>query len=157
MRSAEKGKKVEEAKVREAQSLAAEAVLEKGLAFQEKGSLELAIATFAKLPMNEEMKTIYLNLGFDFQNRGKLDQAFHCYQRVYERDPGFADVAARIEALQAAGVGTQFVSPTSRDPDVGNSLSARPHMTGPRRSQLRQVLEGRAPPSFGNGNRLDRR
>ena len=144
LRSAEKGKKVEEAKVREAQSLAAEAVLEKGLAFQEKGSLELAIATFAKLPMNEEMKTIYLNLGFDFQNRGKLDQALHCYQRVYETDPGFADVAGRIEALQAAGVGTQFVSPTSRE-ELETSLSARPPMTGPRRSQLRPVSKAVPP------------
>jgi serine/threonine-protein kinase len=140
LRSAEKGKKVEEARVREAQSQAAEAVLEKGLAFQEKGSLELASATFAKLPMNEEMKTIYLNLGFDFQNRGKLDQALHCYQRVYETDPGFADVASRIEALQAAGVGTQFVAPTSEErEELETSLSARPPATGPRRSQLRPI------------------
>jgi tRNA A-37 threonylcarbamoyl transferase component Bud32 len=147
LRSAEKGQKVEEARVREAQSLAAEAVLEKGLAFQEKGSLELAIATFAKLPMNEEMKTIYLNLGFDFQNRGKLDQALHCYQRVYETDPDFADVAGRIEALQAAGVGTQFSSPASREEreESETSLSARPPMTGPRRSQLRPISKAVPP------------
>ena len=125
LRSAEKETKVERARVREAESMAAEAVLEKGLAFQEKGSLELASATFAKLPMTEEMKTIYLNLGFDFQNRGKLDQALDCYQRVYKRDHGFADVAARIEALQAAGVGTQFAPSAVTQPLFENALANR--------------------------------
>jgi serine/threonine-protein kinase len=117
LRSTEKEKEVEVAKVREAEGRIAEAQLEKGLAFQEKGSLDLAMATFSRLPESEDLKTVYLNLGFDFQNRGKLEKAFVCYKRVFDMDPDFEDVASRLEALRAAGVGTQLAgSPTGLPP-----------------------------------------
>ena len=134
LRSTEKARDVEVAKVREAEDKVAEAQLEKGLAFQEKGSLDLAMATFSRLPESEDMKTVYLNLGFDFQNRGKLDKAFHCYKRVYDMDPSFGDAASRIEALRVAGVGTHLmVAPTTlpqaatavvqqRQPDLGPTM-----------------------------------
>ena len=109
LRSTEKAKEVESEKVREAEVRVAEAALEKGLAFQEKGSLDLAIATFNRLPMNEVMAGIYLNLGFDFQSRGNLEKAFLCYKRVYEMDPDFEDVASRIEAMRRSGIGTMLV------------------------------------------------
>ncbi len=112
LRTAEKEKRIEQARAREAETEVAEAVLEKGLAFQEKGSLDLASATFAKLPMSETMKSVYLNLGIDFENRGRPDKAFHCYKRVFDLDPEFEDVKQRLEGLRGGGVGTRFASRT---------------------------------------------
>ncbi len=110
LRSTERAKDVESAKVVEAEEKIVEAQLEKGLAFQEKGSLDLAIATFNKLPMNEVMAGIYLNLGFDFQSRGNMEKAFLCYKKVYDMDPNYQDIGARLEAMRQAGVGTQLVA-----------------------------------------------
>jgi serine/threonine-protein kinase len=126
LRSTEKAKEVEVAKVLDAEEKLAEAQLEKGLAFQEKGSLDLAIATFNRLPMKEEMKTIYLNLGFDFQNRGKYEKAFLCYKRVFDMDPGFEDVADRLEAMRRAGVGTQLVAGQTVPPVIPQQTGAIP-------------------------------
>ena len=109
LRSTEKAKEVEVEKVREAEDKIAEVQLEKGLVFQEKGSLDLAIATFNKLPMDDVMLGVYLNLGFDFQSRGNLEKAFLCYKKVYEMDPTYEDVASRIESMRGAGIGTQLV------------------------------------------------
>jgi len=108
LRTTERAKDVEVEKVREAEEKIVEVQLEKGLAFQEKGSLDLAIATFNRLPMTEDMKMIYLNLGFDFQSRGNLEKAFLCYKRVYDMDPDFEDVGERLEAMRRAGGGTQL-------------------------------------------------
>jgi serine/threonine-protein kinase len=110
LRSTEKAKDVESAKVVQAEEKVIEAQLEKGLAFQEKGSLDLAIATFNRLPMDEVMMGIYLNLGFDFQSRGNMEKAFLCYKKVYDMDPNYEDVGARLEAMRKAGVGTQLVA-----------------------------------------------
>jgi serine/threonine-protein kinase len=122
LRSTEKAKEAEEARVVEVQEKLAEAQIEKGLAFQEKGSLDLAIATFNRLPMTMEMADIYLSLGIDFQNRGNLEKAFLCYKKVYDLDPSYGDVANRLESLRRSGVGTQMV--------VGHTLS--PMMPEPR-------------------------
>jgi serine/threonine-protein kinase len=130
LRSTEKAKEVEVEKVREAEDKIAEVQLEKGLVFQEKGSLDLAIATFAKLPMTEDMKTVYLNLGFDFQSRGNLEKAFLCYKRVYEMDPDFEDVASRIEAMRGAGIGTQLVGGQSI-PSVPSVMPPTPSVAPP--------------------------
>jgi serine/threonine-protein kinase len=124
LRSTEKAKDVETEKVREAEEKIVEVQLEKGLAFQEKGSLDLAIATFNRLPMTEEMKMIYLNLGIDFQNRGNHEKAFLCFKRVYDLDPEFEGIGDRLEAMRRAGVGTQMavghsipeVSPVMQQP-----------------------------------------
>ncbi len=124
LRSTEKAKDVETEKVREAEEKIVEVQLEKGLAFQEKGSLDLAIATFNRLPMTEDMKMIYLNLGIDFQNRGNHEKAFLCFKRVYDLDPEFEGIGDRLEAMRRAGVGTQMavghsipeVSPVMQQP-----------------------------------------
>jgi serine/threonine-protein kinase len=109
LRTTEREKEAEVAKVLQAEEKLVEAELEKGLAFQEKGSLDLAIATFNKLPMDDVMMGIYLNLGFDFQSRGNYEKAFLCYKKVYDMDPTYEDVGARLEAMRQAGVGTQLV------------------------------------------------
>jgi CHASE2 domain-containing sensor protein/tRNA A-37 threonylcarbamoyl transferase component Bud32 len=85
-----------------------------GLSFQEKGMLDMALATFNKLPFTEDMKLVYLNLGLDYENRGHRDKAFLVYKKVFEADPGFENVAQRMERLSQAGVsGSLFAVPTA--------------------------------------------
>jgi CHASE2 domain-containing sensor protein/tRNA A-37 threonylcarbamoyl transferase component Bud32 len=130
LRSTERAKDVETEKVRVAEDKIVEVQLEKGLAFQEKGSLDLAIATFNRLPMTEDMKMIYLNLGFDFQSRGNYEKAFLCYKRVYEMDPTFEDVAERLEAMRRSGIGTQLVVDQSV-PSVPSVMPPAPSVAPP--------------------------
>ncbi|HUL77407.1 MAG TPA: CHASE2 domain-containing protein, partial [Vicinamibacteria bacterium] len=86
-----------------------------GLSFQEKGMLDMALATFNKLPFTDDMKLVYVNLGLDYENRGQRDKAFLVYKKVFESDPGFQDVALRLERLTQGTVGTSaFAAPTVR-------------------------------------------
>jgi len=75
-----------------------------GLSFQEKGMLDMALATFNKLPFSEDMKHVYLHLGLDYENRGHRDKAYLVYKKVFDFDPRFEDVAVRMERLSQAGV-----------------------------------------------------
>jgi CHASE2 domain-containing sensor protein/predicted Ser/Thr protein kinase len=79
-----------------------------GLSFQEKGMLDMALATFNKLPFSEEMKAIYLNLGLDYENRGQREKAYLVYKKLFDADPRFEDVAGRMERLSQAGAGSSF-------------------------------------------------
>jgi CHASE2 domain-containing sensor protein/predicted Ser/Thr protein kinase len=76
-----------------------------GLSFQEKGMLDLALATFAKLPLTEDMKLVYVNLGLDYENRGQRDKAQLEYKMVSSVDPRYGDVAQRLERLGQSGAG----------------------------------------------------
>ena len=58
-----------------------------GLSFQEKGMLDMALATFNKLPLTDDMKLVYVNLGLDYENRGQRDKAFLVYKKVFDVDP----------------------------------------------------------------------
>jgi len=75
------------------------------LSFQEKGMLDMALATFNKLPFSQDMKHVYLNLGLDYENRGQRDKAYLVYKKIFDADPGFEDVAPRMERLSQAGAG----------------------------------------------------
>ena len=75
-----------------------------GLSFQEKGMLDMALATFSKLPFTEDMKLVFVNLGLDYENRGHRDKAYLVYKKVFDVDPAFEDVARRMERLSQAGV-----------------------------------------------------
>jgi serine/threonine-protein kinase len=77
-----------------------------GLSFQEKGMLDMALATFNKLPLTQDMKLVYVNLGLDYENRGQRDKAFLVYKKVFDADAAFGDVAQRLERLSQAGIGT---------------------------------------------------
>ena len=70
-----------------------------GLSFQEKGMLDMALATFNKLPFTEDMKLVFVNLAMDYENRGLRDKAMLVYHKVFERDPHFEDVALRMQRL----------------------------------------------------------
>jgi CHASE2 domain-containing sensor protein/tRNA A-37 threonylcarbamoyl transferase component Bud32 len=96
-----------------------------GLSFQEKGMLDMALATFNKLPFTPDMKLVYLNLGLDYENRGHRDKAFIVYKKIFDADPTFEDVAQRMERLSQAGFsGSLFATPTA--------LGARPTALGAR-------------------------
>jgi len=92
------------------------------LSFQEKGMLDMALATFNKLPFSQDMKHVYLNLALDYENRGQRDKAFLVYKKLFDSDPGFENVAARMERLNQTGIGaSQQLQPPS---------PARPHRPG---------------------------
>jgi CHASE2 domain-containing sensor protein/tRNA A-37 threonylcarbamoyl transferase component Bud32 len=85
-----------------------------GLSFQEKGMLDMALATFRKLPFTDEMKPIFVNLGLDYENRGQRDKAYLVYKTVFDVDPSFEDVAQRMERLSQAGASASlFAAPTA--------------------------------------------
>jgi CHASE2 domain-containing sensor protein/tRNA A-37 threonylcarbamoyl transferase component Bud32 len=79
-----------------------------GLSFQEKGMLDMALATFNKLPFTQDLKLVYLNLGVDFENRSQRDKAYLVYKKVFDVDPRFEDVAQRMERLIQAGAGSSL-------------------------------------------------
>jgi serine/threonine-protein kinase len=86
-----------------------------GLSFQEKGMLDMALATFNKLPFSEDMKLVYVNLGLDYENRGQRDKAFLVFKKVFDVDPRFENVAQRMERLSQAGASASvFAAPTAR-------------------------------------------
>jgi CHASE2 domain-containing sensor protein/predicted Ser/Thr protein kinase len=103
---------------RETRDVAAEKVENQrllGLSFQEKGMLDMALATFNKLPFSEDMKQVYLHLGLDYENRGQRDKAYLVYKKVFDADPRFEDVAVRMERLSQAGAGgSLFGAPTGQ-------------------------------------------
>ncbi len=85
-----------------------------GLSFQEKGMLDMALATFNSLPFTEDMKLVYVNLGLDYENRGHRDKAFLVYKKVFGVDPTFEDVGQRMERLSQAGASGMFTPSTGR-------------------------------------------
>ncbi len=86
-----------------------------GLSFQEKGMLDMALATFHKLPLTDDMKQVYVHLGLDYENRGQRDKAYLVYKKVFDVDPRFEDVAHRMERLSQAGAGSSlFGAPTGQ-------------------------------------------
>ena len=91
-----------------------------GLSFQEKGMLDMALATFNKLPFTEDLKLVYLNLGLDYENRGQRDKALLVYKKIHDADPGFEDIAARMERLTHAA--TAFSVYTGAPPRVAATV-----------------------------------
>jgi len=79
-----------------------------GLSFQEKGMLDMALAQFNKLPFTQEMKSIYLNLGLDYENRGLPQKAYLVYKKIFDADAKYEDVVQRMERLSQAGAGSSF-------------------------------------------------
>jgi CHASE2 domain-containing sensor protein/predicted Ser/Thr protein kinase len=98
-----------------------------GLSFQEKGMLDMALATFNKLPLIEDMKPVYVNLALDYENRGQRDKAFLVYKKVFDADPGFEDVAIRMERLSQAGANVSlFPLPTAHAGPVSPPAQVAP-------------------------------
>jgi eukaryotic-like serine/threonine-protein kinase len=124
-----------------------------GLSFQEKGMLDMALATFAKLPLTADMKPVYVNLGLDYENRGQREKAFLVYKKVYDADPGFQGVAQRLERLAQAGTGASAFAvslahlPGQTAVPIAQDLPASEQATTP-------VPAGRPTPMFGTPHGL---
>ncbi len=128
-----------------------------GLSFQEKGMLDMALASFSKLPLTEDMKLVYVNLGLDYENRGHRDKAVLAYKRVFDVDPAFQGVGQRMERLGLAGASLFTMQPSQAggtpplaQPTPGSPLS---HLVAtPRTSDLpptlvvASTLDGSSPP-----------
>ena len=98
------------------------------LSFQEKGMLDMALATFHKLPFTDDLKPILVNLGLDYENRGQRDKAYLVYKKVFDVDPSFEDVAQRMERLSQAGASASlFAAPTAH---VAPPTTPAPATTG---------------------------
>jgi CHASE2 domain-containing sensor protein/predicted Ser/Thr protein kinase len=102
-----------------------------GLSFQEKGMLDMAMATFAKLPLTDEIKSLYMNLGLDFENRGQRDKAFLAYKRVFDADPGFENVTPRMEHLSKGAVGSSLFATPTAHPGRASTPAAMPSPAAP--------------------------
>jgi CHASE2 domain-containing sensor protein/tRNA A-37 threonylcarbamoyl transferase component Bud32 len=94
-----------------------------GLSFQEKGMLDMALATFNKLPLTEDMKLVYVNLGLDYENRGLREKAYLVYKKVADVDPTFEDVARRMERVSQERTSV-FATPTVRVGGTGAAAQA---------------------------------
>jgi serine/threonine-protein kinase len=114
---------------REARDLTAEN-LEKekllGLSFQEKGMLDMALATFNKLPLTEDMKHVLVNLGLDYEHRGQAQRALNVYKKVFERDPSFEGLAERMARLGQPGGATPGLAQTFPAAAVAPTLAVPP-------------------------------
>ena len=89
--------------------------------------LDMALATFNKLPMTEDMKLVYLNLGLDFENRGQRDKAFLAYKKVFDVDPELRERGrAHREAAGQAGAGTGAFVALDRPAARGSPQSVAP-------------------------------
>ncbi len=73
-----------------------------GLTFQGKGMLDLAFEKFQRLPVDDEMKGVFYNLGMDFERKRMAGKALAVYERIAGADRKYKDVAARIDHLKLA-------------------------------------------------------
>jgi len=96
-----------------------------GLSFQEKGMLDMALATFNALPFTKDMHLVYLNLGLDYEHRSQRDKALLVYKRVHEVDPSFEDVGRRIERL-SQGMGSLISASPASAPTFVPAATAAP-------------------------------
>jgi CHASE2 domain-containing sensor protein/tRNA A-37 threonylcarbamoyl transferase component Bud32 len=123
-----------------------------GLSFQEKGMLDMALATFNKLPFTQDMKHVYLNLGLDYENRGQRDKAYVVYKKIFDSDPTFEDVAMRMERLSQAGASPSlFPIPATA---MGRAPTPAPGQGTPRPS-FSQVAATPPPPAVPVGHGED--
>lgn len=68
-----------------------------GLAYQGKGDLDMAFASFRKVrPVDESVLDLLYNLALDFERKRQFNKAVSVYQYVHEHQPKFRDVEARM-------------------------------------------------------------
>ncbi len=75
---------------------------ELGLAYQEKGLLDLAFEKFRKCPLDDKMMDIHYNLGLDFERKRMINKAISVYQYINKKNKGFRDLNKRIPKLEKA-------------------------------------------------------
>lgn len=100
-----------------------DAIKRLGLAYQEKGSLELAYHTFNRLPLNTEVMTLLYHLALQLEKIRKEAIARQIYQRLYEKNPKFEDIAVRLRgnALDLPETGTLSLPVANEPPTKKNA------------------------------------
>jgi len=67
-----------------------------GLAFQQKGDLDMAFERFRRCPMDESMMEVVYNLALDYERKRQFNKAHSAYQYMAETDPKFRDLETRL-------------------------------------------------------------
>lgn len=68
-----------------------------GLAYQGKGELDMAFASFRKVrPVEESVLDLLYNLALDFERRRQFNKAVSVYQYITQHTPDFRDVKVRL-------------------------------------------------------------
>jgi len=83
---------------------------ELGLAYQEKGLLDLAFEKFRKCPLDNKMRDIHYNLGLDFERKRMINKAISVYEYINKKNKGFRDLNERIPTLKKALSSLPFVT-----------------------------------------------
>jgi len=71
-----------------------------GISLQSQGLLDLAFEKFRKCPLDDEMRDLVYNLGFDYERKRMLNKAISVYEYINKGDTGFKDLNERIPNLK---------------------------------------------------------
>jgi serine/threonine-protein kinase len=73
-----------------------------GLAYQGKGDLDMAFASFRKVnPVDDALLDLLYNLALDFERKRQFNKAGSVYQFVAEHNPKFRDIETRMNRSKA--------------------------------------------------------
>ena len=67
-----------------------------GLAYQGKGDLDMAMACFRRVPVDEQLLDLIYNLALDFERKRQFAKAGSAYGYIAQHNPKFRDVATRL-------------------------------------------------------------
>jgi serine/threonine-protein kinase len=70
-----------------------------GQSFQKEGLLDLAFDQYRKLPLEEETKGLFYNLGLAYEEKGLIKKALSAYEYI-NRGGGYKDLERRIARLK---------------------------------------------------------
>jgi len=99
-----------------------ETIVELGLAYQQKGLLEMAYQHFAKLPLNEDSCRLLYNLALELQRKRKVDLAITICKRLYAANHAYEDVASRLQEM-----GVEVVMPPASPEQQGTVTFMQRH------------------------------
>lgn len=72
-----------------------------GLAYQGKGDLDAAFASFRKVPLEETVMDLLYNLALDFERKRQFNKASSVYSYMADFDPNFRDLETRMNRSRA--------------------------------------------------------
>ncbi|MCP5149339.1 MAG: CHASE2 domain-containing protein [Chromatiales bacterium] len=72
-----------------------------GLAYQGKGDLDAAFASFRKVPLDDSVMDLLYNLGLDFERKRQFNKAGSVYNYMAEYKSDFRDIQTRMNRSRA--------------------------------------------------------
>ena len=72
-----------------------------GLAYQGKGDLDAAFASFRKVPFDDSVMDLLYNLALDFERKRQFHKASSVYRHMTEFNPKFRDIDDRLHRSQS--------------------------------------------------------